>query len=129
MIYHISSNKSQVSKKCHPITRVKPLGVQSAKKKKGYTSRHEFVGIKKRRKVSIGLCSYSNHCPWRTEDIGNLLFWGTFGQKNQYNFLLNFFLEILTICYIGSLWPYLGILKKCNRTDGTFFWCTNFCMY
>ena len=30
MIYHISSNKSQVSQKCHKITRVKLLGVQSA---------------------------------------------------------------------------------------------------
>ena len=42
------------------VCRVQKQNKTKKKKKsnKGYTSRHEFVGIKKRRKVSIGLCSW-----------------------------------------------------------------------
>ena len=48
MIYHISSNKRQVFKKCYPLTRVKPPS------NKCYTSGHEHVGIKKGESLASG---------------------------------------------------------------------------
>ena len=70
----------------------------------------------------------SNDCPWRTEDIGNLLFWCTFGQ-NKIKFFTQLFLETLAVCCIGSLgmlW-YSDAIGQMELTFGVLiFACINF---
>lgn len=44
MIYHISSNKRQVFKKCYPLTRVKPPSNVGIKKGESLASGHAFWG-------------------------------------------------------------------------------------
>ena len=70
----------------------------------------------------------SNDCQWRTEDIGNLLFWCTFGQ-NKIKFFTQLFLETLAVCCIGSLgmlW-YSDAIGQMELTFGVLiFACINF---